>query len=136
MPTTASSSLDDGDWLHERMSQALEGRRIRGTLRRLPAAPAAAAAEHDTSAVTTSKSTNTSTSISSSPSQDTTPVAAMDFSSNDYLGLAQDPDQSARVEAKWQQEQRESAVATTSTKGTIKAESQRWNLAMNRHRRS
>ena len=73
--------------MHERMSQVLEGRRLRGTLRRLPAA-------------TTAPSKRPPSNHHASP------MMMIDFSSNDYLGLAQDPEQIRLVEQKWQQIQR------------------------------
>jgi len=77
------------DWMRERMSQALAGRRRKGTLRRLPAAAAAADAEDGS---ISHCSANT--------------IRTIDFASNDYLGLAQDPKQHALVEKALQQLQR------------------------------
>ena len=78
----------EDDWMRELMSQALEGRRRKGTLRRLPAA---ADADHEEDGISHC-SANT--------------ISMIDFASNDYLGLAQDPEQHALVEKTLQQLQR------------------------------
>jgi 8-amino-7-oxononanoate synthase len=71
--------MSDYGWMQERMEQQLERRRIKGTMRRLPAAPAAA---------TTSKNTDSTRLLHE----------IFDFASNDYLGLAQDKEQQRLVQ--------------------------------------
>jgi 8-amino-7-oxononanoate synthase len=76
------------NWWEARMKAALEGRRQKGTLRKLHATTAPSAADNDT------------------PST----IDIVDFSSNDYLGLAHDPDQHAAVESAYAQLVQEDAT--------------------------
>jgi 8-amino-7-oxononanoate synthase len=72
---------NDSNWWEARMKAALEGRRQKGTLRKLHAAAPAMDNNAD-----------------SHPGED-----RIDFSSNDYLGLAHDPNQHRAVESAYEQ---------------------------------
>eukprot|EP00977_Amphora_coffeiformis_P028879 scaffold37699_cov176-Amphora_coffeaeformis.AAC.2 len=73
------------DWAEERMLASLQQREEKGTLRRLPAQDQASPARSSSSSST----------------------ATIDFSSNDYLGLAQSPAQAKRVEELFAAEQQQ-----------------------------
>ena len=72
------------DWAEERMLSSLQQREEKGTLRRLPATPQSSPSPSSSSVTTT-----------------------IDFSSNDYLGLARCPIQARRVEELFTVEQQE-----------------------------
>jgi 8-amino-7-oxononanoate synthase len=87
--------MSTSDWIEERMRESLRQRRAKGTLRRLPAA--------------TEASRRDSNDKRSEP---------VDFSSNDYLGLARNAAQKRRVEALWQEASKGQHTATLGATGS------------------
>jgi 8-amino-7-oxononanoate synthase len=84
-----NSDDDEVNWWETRMKAALEGRRQKGTLRKLHAAADTTINDQDTRQLNNDLATDQ--------------FDTVDFSSNDYLGLAHDPVQHEAVESAYAQ---------------------------------